>query len=118
MDEAKGGKQLEPYSNYHHDEEAREFGPGGPAPWMDYYPYEHWEQGNMMDMAGEHMHGPVRPGMGMEGHGPFPMGPGMSMHPPGAGHDFGMFPGPFGMPPYERYTSTLTEILHSCRPCL
>lgn len=103
-DEAKGGKSMEHYGNYHHEEEMRDFGPGGPGPWMDYYPYhEHWE-GNMMEMPGEPMHGHMRPGMGVDGHGPFPMGPGMPMRPPGAGPDFGMFPGgPFGMPPYERY---------------
>uniref|UniRef100_A0A7I4A8T3 Pre-mRNA polyadenylation factor Fip1 domain-containing protein n=1 Tax=Physcomitrium patens TaxID=3218 RepID=A0A7I4A8T3_PHYPA len=98
-DEAKGGRHMEQYSNYHHEEDVRDLGHGGPRPWMDYYPYnEPWDQGNMMDMSGEHMHGPMR--HGVEGHGP--IGPGMPMHPPGAGADFGMFPGPFGMAPYER----------------
>lgn len=104
---------MEHYGNYHHEEEMRDFGPGGPGPWMDYYPYhEHWE-GNMMEMPGDPMHGHMRPGMGVEGH--FPMGPGMPMRPPGGGPDFGMFPGgPFGMPPYERYSAALNNTFFSC----
>lgn len=110
-DDTKGGKSMDHFGNYHHEEEMRDFGPGGPGPWMmDYNPYyDQWE-GNM----GVEGHGPfpMGPGMGVEGHGPFPMGPGMPMRPPGAGPDFAMFPGgPFGMPPYDRYqSSSLREL--------
>jgi hypothetical protein len=106
--DARGHDQAPPYLMV---DEPHDFRPGGPAPWMEFFPHpEPWEQENMgMGIGGAPMHAMgvhAGPHMGVEGPGPFPLGSGMPMGPPGP--DFGMYPGgPFGPPPVVRYYSSL-----------
>ncbi|CAK9867096.1 unnamed protein product [Sphagnum jensenii] len=123
--DARGHDQAPPYLMV---DEPHDFRPGGPAPWMEFFPHpEPWEQENMgMGMGGAPMHAMgvhAGPHMGVEGPGPFPLGSGMPMGPPGP--DFGMYPGgPFGPPPVVRYYSSfrrrtpphLTPPTHGSRP--